>query len=146
MRTYYIFNINKYFSFMYKNNPFKVYKIFEELYYIRSYDKIKTMGVFEEVTYPFNRVMLNEYFYFKYKFKYGYERVGNVHKLNSSENTTVTINNYNIKIVTDGNYSVFFRELFDYNKNLFVCDFENKDYFWLSKLYNNTDKKTAIKM
>ena len=38
MRTYYIFNVNRYFSYMYKNKPFKMYKIFEEIYYSKSYD------------------------------------------------------------------------------------------------------------
>ena len=134
MRTYYIFNVNRYYSYMYKNNPFKMYKIFEEIYYSRNYDSIKTYRVFEGISDPFNKIMLNEYIYYEYKHKYGYKREDNIHLLNTSENTTLKINNYNIKIVTDSNYTVFFKYLNNYNTNLFVCDFNNKDYFWLSKL------------
>ena len=78
--------------------------------------------------------MLGEYIYYEYKLKYGYKRQDNLHILNTSENTTLKINNYNIKIETDNNYTEFFKYLNNYNNNLFVCDFNNKDYFWLSKL------------
>ncbi len=143
MRTYYIFNVNKYFKYMYKNNPFKMYKIFEEIYYSRDYDNIKTFRVMEEVALPFNKIMLNEYIYYEYKLKYGYKRRDNIHILNTDEKTTLRINNYNIKIETDSNYSIFFDDIKSYNTNLFVCDFENKDYFWLSKL-NSLQKEYSI--
>ena len=125
MRTYYIFNVNRYFSYMYKNKPFKMYKIFEEIYSSKDYDNMKTYRIFEQVVNPFNKIMLNEYIYYEYKFKYGYKREGNIHKLNSNEKTILTINNYNIKIKTENNYSVFFKYLNNYNSNLFVCDFDN---------------------
>lgn len=143
MRTYYIFNVNKYFKYMYKNNPFKMYKIFEEIYYSKDYDNIKTFRVMEEVALPFNKIMLNEYIYYEYKLKYGYKRRDNIHILNTDEKTTLRINNYNIKIETDSNYSIFFDDIKSYNTNLFVCDFDNKDYFWLSKL-NSLQKEYSI--
>ena len=128
---------------MYKNNPFKMYKIFEEIYYSRNYDSFKTYRIMEEVSVPFNKVMLNEYIYYEYKLKYGYRREDNIHILNTSEKTKLRINNYNIKIETDSNYSIFFDDIKNYNSNLFVCDFENKDYFWLSKL-NSLQKDYSI--
>lgn len=134
MRTYYIFNVNKYFKYIYLNNPYKMYKIFEEIYYSKDYDNIKPYRLMEEVSIPFNKTMLNEYIYCEYKLKYGYKREDNIHKLNTNEKTILRINNYNIKIVTDSNYSIFFDDFKNYNNSLFVCDFENKDYFWLSKL------------
>ena len=143
MRTYYIFNVNKFYKYMYKSNPFKMYKIFEEIYYSRNYDNLKTFRVMEEVSIPFNKIMLNEYIYYEYKLKYGYQRKNNVHILNADEKTTLRINNYNIKIETDSNYSIFFDDIKNYNSNLFVCDFDNKDYFWLSKL-NSLQKQYSI--
>ena len=114
MRTYYIFNVNKYYGYMYKDNPFKMYKIFEEIYYSRDYNSIKAYHVLEEIANPFNKIMLNEYIYNEYKYKYGYKRKDNIHYLNTTDKSILRINNY--------------------NNNLFVCDFENMDYFWLSKL------------
>ena len=49
----------------------------------------------------------------------------------------------NIKLITENNYSIFFKYLNNYNNNLFVCDFENMDYFWLCKLYN---KKSSVEL
>ena len=77
MRTYYIFNVNRYFSYMYKNKPFKMYKMFEEIYYSKSYDSLNTYRNFETVAVPFNKIMLNEYIYYEFKLKYGYKRNGN---------------------------------------------------------------------
>ena len=134
MRTYYIFNVNKFYSYMYKNNPLKMYKIFEEIYYSRNYDNKKVFRIMEEISVPFNKIMLNEYIYYEYKLKYGYKKENNIHILNTSEKTTLRINNYNIKIETDSNYSIFLNDIKDYNTHLFVCDFENQDYFWLSRL------------
>ena len=134
MRTYYIFNVNRYFTFMYKKNPFKMYKLFEEIYNTKDYDKVKSFYILDQIANPFNKIMLSEYIYFEFKHKYGYSREGNTHIIKGRENTKIRINNYNIKIETDNNYTVFFDYLSNYNTNLFICDFDNKDYFWLSKL------------
>lgn len=141
MRTYYIFNVNKYFSYMYKKTPFKMYKIFEDIYNTRDYDANRTYHALKDVVDPFNKIMLSEYIYYEYKYKYGYKRSDNVHTLDSSEKTLLRINNYNIKLKTENNYSTFFKYLNRYNNNLFVCDFENKDYFWLSILEEGSLQK-----
>lgn len=141
MRTYYIFNVNRYFAYMYKNKPFKMYKIFEEIYYSKSYESLSTYRDFSTVVNSFNKKMLNEYIYYEFRLKYGYSKQDNKHNLNNSENSVLIINNYNIKLTTENNYSIFFKYLNNYNNNLFVCDFENMDYFWLSKLYNNKRAK-----
>lgn len=129
---------------MYKDNPFKMYKIFEEIYYSRDYDSVKTYHILEEIANPFNKIMLNEYIYFEYKLKYGYKRKDNIHYLSTTERTTLRINNYNIKLETESNYSVFFNDISNYNNNLFVCDFENMDYFWLSKLSSLQKDKLIV--
>lgn len=145
MRTYYIFNVNRYFTYMYKENPFKMYKIFEEIYHSRDYDAVKTYRVFEGIANPYNKIMLSEYINYEYKNKYGYRKENNVHILKTSENTTLRINNYNIKIETDSNYTDFFKYINNYNDNLFVCDFENKDYFWLYKLKSLQKELSIVK-
>ena len=49
---------------MYKNKPFKMYKIFEEIYYSKSYNSLNTYRNFETVANPYNKTMLNEYIYY----------------------------------------------------------------------------------
>ena len=88
---------------MYKDKPFKMYKIFEEIYYSRYYDSIKAYHVLEEIANPFNKIMLNEYIYNEYKYKYGYKRKDNIHYLNTTDKSILRINNYNIKIETENN-------------------------------------------
>lgn len=131
---------------MYKQTPFKMYKILEDIYNTREYDPKRTFRLLEEVASPFNKPMLNEYIYYQYHTKYGYRRKDNIHTLNNNEKTLLRINNYNIKIKTQNNYSSFFTYLNKYNDNLFVCDFNNKDYFWLSILERGslqTDKEVV---
>lgn len=126
---------------MYKKTPFKMYKIFEDIYNTRDYDANRTYLALYDVVNPFNKIMLSEYIYYEYKYKCGYKRSDNVHTLDSGEKTLLRINNYNIKLKTENNYSIFFKYLNRYNSNLFVCDFENKDYFWLSILENGSLQK-----
>ena len=145
MRTYYIFNVNRYFTYMYNESPFKMYKIFEEIYHSRDYDAVKTYRVFEGIANPFNKIMLNEYISYEYRYKYGYRKEDNIHILSTRENTRLKINNYNIKIETDNNYTDFFKYINNYNENLFVCDFDNKDYFWLSKLKSLQKELSIVK-
>ena len=58
----------------------------------------------------------------------------NKHILNDGvEKTKLTVYNTYIKIRTNQNLTSFFKVL-NKEKNIFVCDFNNKDYFWLSKV------------
>ena len=52
---------------------------------------------------------------------------------NLTENTKLTVYNTYIKIKTNKNITDFFRVL-ENEENIFICDFNNKDYFWLSKV------------
>jgi len=61
MRTYYIFKINKYFSYVYKNKPYKIYKTIEEIYHVKEYDMVLTYKIYEQVALVFNKSKLNEY-------------------------------------------------------------------------------------
>jgi hypothetical protein len=44
------------------------------------------------------------------------------------------ISNINIKIMSDINYPSFFNDINEYERDMFVCDFDNNDYFWLDKV------------
>ena len=55
MRTYYIFNINNYFTYMYKNKPYRIYKILEEMYNVKKSDIVLSYKLFEQIAYSFNK-------------------------------------------------------------------------------------------
>ena len=63
MRTYYIFKINKYFSYVYKNKPYKIYKTIEEIYHTKEYDMVLTYKIYEQIAIPFIKGELNKYLY-----------------------------------------------------------------------------------
>ena len=135
MRTYSIFNINNYFTYMYKNKPYRIYKILEELYNVKKSDIVLSYKLFEQIAYSFNKNKLNEYVKYLFKNNTSYYNRLNSHIIcNNQEYTKLTINNSNIKIKSNINYPSFLDILINYSDNIFVCDFVNKDYFWLNKV------------
>ena len=52
----------------------------------------------------------------------------------SDEITLLKVFNSHIKIKSNKNYTPFLNTIKQYNKNIFICDFENKDYFWANKI------------
>ena len=128
MRTYYIFNVNRYFSYMYKNKPFKMYKIFEEIYYSKSYDSLNTYRNFETVAVPFNKTMLNEY---KTALELVYSEYNNLEYYDN----TVTLKDNKLTTITKVNY-----EKLDINKFISI-DKNNKELFNNNKVNLSTLKK-----
>ena len=63
MRVYYVFYINNYFSYVYRNKPYKLYKILEEMYHIKEYDMVLTYKYYEQIAIPFDKQSLNDYIY-----------------------------------------------------------------------------------
>ena len=37
------------------------------------------------------------------------------------------------RIKTNNNCSIFLNSIKEYDENIFVCDFENQDFFWINK-------------
>jgi hypothetical protein len=70
-----------------------------------------------------------------------YSRNVNVHTIKNlyfDEISKLTVYNSHIKIKTNINYPTFIDSLRNFEKNIFVCDFINKDYFWLDKIKKET--------
>ena len=147
MRTYYIFNINNYFTYMYKNKPYRIYKILEEMYNVKKSDIVLSYKLFEQIAYSFNKNKLNEYVKYLFKNNTSYYNRLNSHIIcNNQEYTKLTINNSNIKIKSNINYPSFLDILINYSDNIFVCDFINKDYFWLEKIIKKDGQNNKIKV
>ncbi len=134
MRTYYIFKINKYFAYIYKRWPYRMYKIIEELYYTKDYDMLISYKYYKKFAEEFNKLTTNEYIYNINKTNHDYYRDNNVHIINGDKYNKLTINNTCLILKTNDIYSLFLNDLNAYTPNLFICDFKNKDYFWLELL------------
>ena len=67
----------------------------------------------------------------------------NMHLISSRlEYSRLLVNSYCIKIKTNLNYPKFFYDINKYSDNIFVCDFESNDYFWLNKIVK--DEKILV--
>lgn len=135
MRTYYVFKINKYFSYVYKNKPYKIYKTIEEIYHVKEYDMVLTYKIYEQIALTFNKTKLNEYFNEVYKGNNFYHKNNNTHIYSDNyEYTKLVVTNSNLKIKSNINNPIFFKDINNCYDNIFICDFINKDYFWLDKV------------
>ena len=141
MRTYYIFKINKYFAYIYKKWPYKMYK---ELYYTKDYDMLVSYRYYKKFAVEFNKLAVNEYIYNLNKTNSSYYRDNNIHIINNDKYNKLTVNTTCMMLKTDDIYSVFLNDLNVYLDNIFICDFKNKDYFWLESLNKDRQKDLSL--
>ena len=144
MRTYYIFRINKYFAYIYKKWPYKMYKIIEELYYTKDYDMLSSYKYYQRFAIPFNKISLNEYIYNLNKKNINYQRDNNTHIIYNEKFNKLLINNSCMILKTNDIYSIFLNDINTQLDNIFICDFKNKDYFWLDSL--NKDRQNNLSL
>ena len=144
MRTYYIFKINKYFAYIYKKWPYKMYKIIEELYYTKEYDMLISYKYYKKFAVEFNKLAINEYIYNINKKHTNYQRDNNVHLIQNENYNRLTINTTCMILKTNDIYSIFLNDLNMYLDNIFICDFKNNDYFWLDSL--NKDRQNNLSL
>ncbi len=144
MRTYFIFKINKYFAYIYKKWPYKMYKIIEELYYTKEYDMLMSYKYYQKFALEYNKLAINEYIYSINKKNPNYKRDNNVHLIINEKYNKLIVNSTCIILKTNDIYSVFLNDLHVYLDNIFICDFKNKDYFWLDSL--NKDRQNNLSL
>lgn len=136
MRVFYIFKINKEFITLTERNPYTLYKTLESLYYLKTDDLDLGYSMFKEIVNTFDKVELNNYFFKKYKEDEHYTKYNNRHMLNNfytDEQSKLVINKTFLVLKTTKVNPTFFKDLRKIN-SLFVCDFKNKDYFWLEQV------------
>ena len=134
MRTYYIFKINKYFTFCYKKWPYRLYKILEEVYYSNNYDNKLSYKYYKQVAINFNKFSLNEYIYTRNVNKDGYHRDNNLHIYKTNSFSKLSIYGTCLILKTNDMNSIFLNDIYYSEDNIFICDFINNDYFRLDSL------------
>lgn len=136
MRTFYLFKIKTNYSILTKNNPYNLYKTLEEIYHLKK-DEIKiAYDLFSQIRDTFNKELLDNNIYEYYKSKYTYTKINNTHIINdyyTDEKSKLTINPTYLLIRSTKQIPTFLRTITKKN-NIFVCDFDNIDYFWLDEL------------
>lgn len=135
MRTFYIYNINDLFSSVYEEYPYKLYKMISDAYYTNKHDIALSANYYEQIITKFNKLYINNYLIANNKVNSYYYQKNNIHLIsNNKEYSKIMVSSYCLKLKSNLNYPSFFDNIKAYSDNIFICDFENGDYFWLNKV------------
>ena len=136
MRTFYIFKINKEMAILTKEYPYNVYKNMEQL---KKYDKKELSfcyNIYDQLIVPINNRVFNQRLSKSNKDNVYYQKNYNTHVIFNKykpEDSKLTIKNSYLLLETNSIKPSFFKDL-SFDKDLFVCDFDNRDYFWIEQI------------
>ena len=136
MRTFYIFKIKKPYAILTKNNPYNLFKTIENIYYLKPNELKIGKNIFNQLRDTLNKDNVNNNIYEYYKNRYDYTKFNNTHTIidyYTKEKTKLIVNKTFMVIKSTKQIPTFLKSITNMD-NMFVCDFVNKDYFWLDKL------------
>lgn len=137
MRTFYIFKIKNEYAALTKNNPYHLFKMLSYIYNLETNELDRGVELFNKITNSFNTKEIDIALFKAYRENYFYTKFKNVHQMNNiykREETTLVIRKKFLLLKSSIIRPTFLNNLTKYD-NLFFCDFKNKDYFWLEKLF-----------
>lgn len=135
MRTFYIFKIKKEMAILTKDTPYNLFKTIENLYY---YDPVNTsisFKIYQDLFDTFNKDYLNKKIDNIFKSNRYYSSEEDIHKIINKyrpENSILKVARSHMLLKSDNIRPTLLINYLD-SDNLFVCDFKNKDYFWLNE-------------
>lgn len=136
MRTFYIFKIKKEYAILTKNNPYHMFKLLSYIYNLDPLEVNRGADLFYKLVESFDTNKFDTEIYKTYNDNYFYTKYKNVHQINNyykKEESRLVIHKHFFTLSSTLIKPTFFDDLSTYD-NLFVCDFQNKDYFWLEKI------------
>ena len=139
MRLYYVFNVKSDIKKLYQDKPASLYRILENIYYMHKEDINYGFAIFRQITNR-NKVMeLSNNIYIKLHKDLVYSKIGSEHIINDlyhDEVSILKIKNSHLIIESNKSISSFFKLLNEINNNYFVCDFKEKDFFFIDNITN----------
>jgi hypothetical protein len=133
MRTFYLFEIKDDILKRFKHSYEELYSILESIYLGRNDDVDICYDIFKCIVNPINKNEISNYIKKRNIGHENYICYNYMHSINDyylDESTKLNIYNSHIKIDTNKNNPSFFKDIKNI-KNIFVCDFDNRDYFVL---------------
>jgi len=135
MRTFYIFKIKKELTILTKETPYNLFRTIENLYYLDNYAMGVSFKIYNDLFDSFDKDYLNKRINNLFKNNRYYINNGDIHSIYNKyrpENSTLKVYKSHIVLKSDViNPTLLVNYLMC--DNLFVCDFKNKDYFWLNE-------------
>lgn len=129
MRTYYLFVVNMQYYSLYQRNPDSLYEILSELFTLKSEHYQYGLSIFKQICEPIQVSFLEQYLKSKYEEKAFIRK----HTF-SLKNLKIQLRPSCIKISSKYNLPKILQLFYYYNPCIFVCDFQNQDYFWLERI------------
>lgn len=136
MRTFHIFNVNNSVALLTRTDAYPLFHSFLKIKNLSNSDLSLGINLYEQIASQIDKKKYTRNIYNHYKESDFYTRFQNNHTYINKyrdEKSYLKVKNAYIRIDTNRQYPEFFKYL-KKNHNLFVCDFENKDYFWLNEL------------
>ena len=131
MNTYHIFAIKKDAYNIYKNNEYSLYKLIYNLYNINKEDINYGITLYNQLCYPINKKIIEEYLELIHKIRLGKNR----YMISENNNKSILIikpSNIIYKTKKLSNDIIYI--LNNYYKYLFICNFKEKDYKWINNI------------
>lgn len=137
MRIYFVFKIKEEYIDLYKDTPNTLYNILNQMYYMKRNEMGYGFNLFNQMIDRIDKFDLDKYLYVLLHTKMKYSKKGDEHILNNlykDEVSVLKVKSTHILINSNKSYTEFFVFLNQYDPNLFVCDFNNHDYFFLANI------------
>lgn len=137
MRIYYVFDIRSEYVDLYKETPNSLYNVLHQLYYMRKKDLEYGFNMFKQLANRIDKDEVDKNIFLKLHNKMTYAKKKDNHIINNlykDEVSALKVKYSYILINTNKSYTDFFNTLALDNRNYFVCDFINNDYFFLSNI------------
>ena len=137
MRIYFVFKIKEEYTDLYRDTPSTLYNILNQMYYMKRSEIGYGFNLFNQMIDRINKFELDKYLYILLHTKMKYSKKGEAHILNNlykDEVSILRVKTTHILINSNKSYTEFFALLNQFDSSLFVCDFNNHDYFFLSDI------------
>lgn len=138
MRTFYIFNIKKEMSILTHDTPYNLYRTIESLYYLDNINLGLSYKLYDQIFDSFDKEYMNVVINRIYQNNNYYYQENNRHVISNKyrpENSYLYIHRSHLLLKSNVIKPTLLTN-YTNSDNLFVCDFKNKDYFWLSEVIN----------
>ena len=134
MRTYYVFGIKTEIHNLYTDKEEALYNILKRIKVVKKPNLEYGLSIYNQICNTFNFETLQTYFAKRYDANPCYK-----YKILDRKNKELSFLDLAypcLFLKTSSCLPYAFDILYLYNRDIFICDFENDDYFWLDKLHN----------
>ena len=142
MRMYYVFNVKEDIVNLYKDSPSSLFKVLNSIYYMHREDLNYGFNLFRQLTKKIDKDYLNNQLYIYLNKDLVYSKINDeliINDLFNDEVSILKVKRSYLLLQSNKSYSSFFKILYGYNKNYFICDFLEKDFFFLNDIIERVD-------